>query len=153
MVPAIFRFVPHGPRGHYFNIAVDLEAGTVAAAEALAAARTLAHELNVFETDDFAAAFVAANKRGPGQVTLLPAGSWQSAANPDVEYVFTVAQMPTGHVRVFAEAVFFDAARSEWRATDLWNAPLKRIEDRTTWVAPRSIGPATRGAANQTLQP
>lgn len=135
MVPAIFRFVPYGPRGHYFNVRMDLAAGTAAAAEALAAARALAQELNIFESGEFAAAFVAANKRGPGQVELLPAGSWQVAAKRDVEYVFTVAQMSTGHVRVFAEAVFYDAVQGDWRTTDLWNAPLKRVEDRSTWVA------------------
>ncbi|MFN3582760.1 hypothetical protein [Phenylobacterium sp.] len=134
MTLAIFRFTHHDPEQHFFNVLVDLDVVGADAPTLLARARDYAYELNDFYTADFAAAFIQANRNGPGSVCMLPSGSWQASAPADVEFVFTTVQLKTGHVRVFGEASFWDPDTEEWRIVKLWDAPLKRVEQRDARV-------------------
>lgn len=60
------------------------------AAEALNAAMAKAWELPRFEADEFAAAFIAANKDVAGGLRCFPSGPWQDVAPGDVEYIYFV---------------------------------------------------------------
>lgn len=63
-----------------------------------------------FEADEFAAAFVAANKpKGGGGIRLLGAGDWRDLAPPDVEFVYHVIRFPSGHTNVGGWRVTEDA--------------------------------------------
>lgn len=129
MTIAIFRFTHHSPDQHFHNVQVDLETVGRTPQEMLAKARTLAQPLNDYDTADFAAAFVAANKTGPWGVTLLPSGSWRASAPEDTAFVFTTVQFRNGHVHVFAETVAYDPTEEDWLLVRLWERPLKACTD------------------------
>lgn len=58
-----------------------------------------------FEPDDFAAAFVAANKTGPGDVRLMPSGDIGDVAPADIEYHYRVWPAPNGQLIIKAHQV------------------------------------------------
>lgn len=68
------------------------------AAEALSRAPTKAWPLPRYEADDFAAAFVAANKSGGGDIRL----SLGAEHHGDIEYVYEVMQAENGQLIVSA---------------------------------------------------
>ena len=74
------------------------------AARSILAALPLAWPLPRFEPDEFAAAFVAANKSQPGGVRLCPSGTFAEIAPLDVEYHYIVRQH-FHTLRVFAYAL------------------------------------------------
>ena len=61
-----------------------------------------------FGADEFAAAFVAANKTQGGGVRLLGSGDWRDFAPLDIEYVYHVVQFPSGHINVTGYTVEVD---------------------------------------------
>lgn len=67
------------------------------AAEALVAALEYAWPLPRYEADEFAAAFVAANKSHSGGVRLMPSGKFEDVAPYDLEYRYII-QPRQGHV-------------------------------------------------------
>ena len=64
-----------------------------------------AWELPRFEADDMAAAFVAANKRGGGDVRIMQSGPIADVAPSDIEYWYELFQAPNGQLIVRAWAV------------------------------------------------
>lgn len=60
----------------------------------------LSWQLPRFEADEFAAAFVAANKTQGGGVRLLGSGDWSRLAPSDVEFAYHVTQFDSGHINV-----------------------------------------------------
>ena len=76
---------------------------------AIAAAAALAWQLPRFEPDEFAAAFVAANKDRPGGLRLTNAQRWEEAASADCEYAYVI----DGRT-VKCLPVEFDEETGEW---------------------------------------
>jgi hypothetical protein len=90
----------------------------------IAAARALAWPFPRFEADEFGAAFIAANKNGPGSVRLVGQGNWQDLAPGDIEYVYVI------HLgMVEALAVENDYRTGKWTTTRLFSHPLQDIEN------------------------
>ncbi len=82
-----------------------------------------AWELPRYEADEFAAAFVAANKNTSGSVRLMPSGPIQDVAPGDIEYRYEIFPGNNGELRVtaylvnnwgnYTEELLFNCAFSE----------------------------------------
>ena len=107
------------------------------ASEAISAAVGLAWPLPRFEADEFATAFVAANKPQPlkldcghvlvgGDVRLMACGPWRQVAPGDLQYRYVVkanGKMP----RVTAYGVQHNYESDEWSEKQLWEGPLNKV--------------------------
>ena len=120
---AVFTFTSGDETYHVYKHHDGYPSG---AFEALEMAKGNAWQLNRFEPDEFAAAFVAANKSGPGGVRLLKSGTWKKVSPVDIEYHYTVKAMPNGHVHVFVECVDHDYDTGKWTVSPLFDTPLKK---------------------------
>lgn len=94
------------------------------AAQWIETALKLAWPLPRFEADEFAAAFIAANKDGGGGVRLLPSGKAQDVASRDIEYRYEIGPGNSQELRVIGYAT--DYWESEKKEEMLFNC---RIED------------------------
>lgn len=79
----------------------------------IGAAKRLAWDLPRFEADEFAAAFVAAAKDGPGGVRLLHSGKWQDVAPGDIAYRYEITCVD-GKLNVTAWSVSNDWDTGKW---------------------------------------
>lgn len=72
-------------------------------AEKLQNATKLAWELPRFESDEFAAAFVAANKEASGGIRFYPSGkNWKKFAGFDLDYRYEISRVDTSlHVKAY----------------------------------------------------
>jgi len=67
---------------------------------AIEQALTNAWDLPRFEADEFAAAFISANKDHQGNLRVFKSGSWQDVAPPDVEYIYIITTVNGGlHIK------------------------------------------------------
>lgn len=113
-------------RGHIVTVPAD--GWPVAATPALASALALAWELNQFEAAEFAAAFVAANKVGPGLgPRLVGFGLWAHLAPKDTRFLYMVQQFASLHVGVRCYEIAWDPEMGNWSHAHQWDWPLKDI--------------------------
>lgn len=75
------------------------------ASQFLMAALNKAWGLPRFEPDEFAAAFIAANKEDAGDIRLMPSGPIEDIAPADIEYHYIVSQAPNGQLIVKANSM------------------------------------------------
>lgn len=100
---------------------------------------TAAWQLPRFEPDEFAAAFIAANKLGPGGLRLTIGPD----AHDDLEYVYEVFQAKNGQMIIRCDEVGFYGRlkdfvgkygsvedRKRWNASVPSNNPLSEIEEK-----------------------
>jgi hypothetical protein len=93
---AIYTFAGLGEEYHVYK---HYDGYPTGAAEFLKAALTRAWTLPRYEPDEFAAAFIAANKTGEGDIRIAHSRYWAA----DVEYGYTVSPSKKGPtVRVVA---------------------------------------------------
>ena len=78
------------PEDERFNVYKHHDGYPSGGLDAIAFATQKAWELPRYEADEFAAAFVAANKNRSGGVNLLPSGDWKEVAPLDLEYRYEV---------------------------------------------------------------
>lgn len=105
------------------------------AAEAILKGRALAWPLPRFEPDEYAAAFVAANKPDAGGVRLLKGASLMDMSG-DIEYLYIVRNISnncmTARIQVTAYAVDFWQATTEAARhsamTPLFTCPIEALE-------------------------
>ena len=88
---AMYTFLEKGAR---FNVYKHHDGYPEGAAEAIRNALSKAWELPRFEADEFAAAFVAANKTSSGGVRLMSSGTPKTAAPSDIEFRYVIQQDP-----------------------------------------------------------
>jgi hypothetical protein len=81
----------YDPDGSCYHVYKHHDGYPTGAAEALANALTLAWPLPRYEADEFAAAFVAANKDTRGEIRLMPSGDWKDIAPQNLEYRYVIA--------------------------------------------------------------
>jgi hypothetical protein len=84
---AIYTFLD-GVKQH--NVYVHHDGYAAGAAIKIRRATQLAWPLLRFEADEFAAAFVAANKARPGDVRLLKSGGAKNVAPDDIEFRYEI---------------------------------------------------------------
>lgn len=89
-----------------------------------------------FEADEFAAAFVAVNKKSGGDVRLMQSGDIRKIAPGDIEWHYTVEPMPsagkTSLNRIFdgpRELLVTVRSPGDWRK--VWSGPLSQM---TAWA-------------------
>ena len=94
-----------------------------------------AWEVPRFEADEFAAAFVAANKgREGGEVRLMRSGVWKKVAPGDIEYRYVVSFKDGLHVEIYAVDYRTPATRTTklqepmWSQRCLYAGPLDQAE-------------------------
>jgi len=94
------------------------------AAEAIEKAKSMAWQNPRFEADEFAAAFVAANKDGPGGIRLISGdrNGWMDFAH-DLEYVYRVTAID-GRLNVVAFHVFYN---DTWEMEEIYNGELEGL--------------------------
>lgn len=100
---AVFTFSDPSTKGRPLLVYKHHDGYPSGAIEALIKARDsgLCWPLPRFEADEFAAAFVAANKgRGGGGIRLLGAGDWRALSPGDIDYVYHVVRFPSGLINV-----------------------------------------------------
>ena len=102
---AVFTFSDPDTVGSPFVVYKHYDGYPTGALEALQNAREVAWPLPRFEADEFAAAFIAANKTGPGGVRIVGRGPWNAISPADIEYAYHVVMFASGHVRVSGHAV------------------------------------------------
>ena len=90
---AVFCFTSHGET-HYVYKHFDGYAEGAAAAIQEVFDCSLSWELPRFEADEFAAAFVSANKRSPGGIRLISNGNIPD----DVAFVYQICQAKNGQL-------------------------------------------------------
>lgn len=111
------------------------------AADALHAALDFAWQLPRYEPDEFAAAFIAANKRSGGGLRVFPNGDPRKVAKrhcTDIEFRYDIYE-DRGQVLVAAYTV---SAWGKYHQTWLWTCPIKNI-----LVHTRAIERAKEGEA------
>lgn len=89
----------------------------------IAAARKAAWSLPRFEANEFAAAFVAANKTDPGGVRLVGNGDWRVLSPGDIEYVYIITEDRVDACYASGESIF------SWPLADIENANIHKLED------------------------
>lgn len=84
----------------------------------------LAWPLPRFEPDEFAAAFVAANKNRPGDVRILQGEDWKECSYGDIEYHYTIR--PNGGLLdiTIEEVSCINYEDSEWRVNERFSGAL-----------------------------
>ena len=98
------------------------------AAEFIREATKFAWELPRFEADEFASAFVAANKslNGkplPGGLRLMKSGDWKDVSPGDIEYHYTI-RCEAGILFVEADSVHEDYKTGQWTVEPVFNGSL-----------------------------
>ena len=93
------------------------------AADAIQAATKFAWEAPRFEADEFAAAFVAANNGGSGDIRIVPWGLAPHQFASDIAYRYEIFPDPAGVVQV-------TAFKTKW-----WNDPISETQ---LWTGPLS---------------
>lgn len=83
-----------------------------------------AWQLPRFEADEFATAFIASTKDGPGGVRLTLGESWEQAAPGDIEYHYTVSEQG-GQLVVQVDAVSENDGK--WTVRRLKRGVLKTV--------------------------
>jgi len=126
---AIYTFKGFGESHHVFK---HYDGYPTGAAQWIEKALTLAWELPRYEPDEFAAAFVAANKQAPGGIRLAKS----QTAFTDVEFAYIVEpdKSVPNLLKVTAHSVDYWGPKP--RRTKIWSGPLsifivtaKQIED------------------------
>ena len=112
---AIYTFKGFGESHHVYKHYDGYPSG---AAQWLEAALELAWELPRYEPDEFAAAFVAANKKSPGGVRL--ARSQTAAA--DVDFVYVIE--PDKKIPSLLKLTAYDVWYGRPKKTKIWSGPL-----------------------------
>lgn len=116
---AVFTFTDdHDGRPHHVYKHAD--GYPEGAAHALAEALGHAWPLPRFESDEFGAAFVAANKNRPGGIRL--AKCWRD--HPDLEYRYEIFPEETS-LRIRALAVCCSYPENLWESRELFCGPLR----------------------------
>lgn len=111
------KYEKHNVYKHYDNYPEG-------AAQWLANALSKAWELPRYEPDEFAAAFIAANKEKAGDVRLLKSGKWDRAVPGDVEYVYEI-EMDKGNVLcVTSYSTQYNIKTDSMYREKLWSGPL-----------------------------
>lgn len=88
---ALYTFLPTNNVEMPFHVYIHHDGNPRCAVPKIAAALKIAWMLPRYEHDEFAAAFIAANKDGPGHVRLLPAADkWERVAPADIEYRYEI---------------------------------------------------------------
>lgn len=89
--------------------------------------KALSHawQLPRFEADEFAAAFVAANKDSSGGVRLMPSGDIQDIAASDIEFRYLIEMRGDKVLQVTAFSTRYWEKRDE---TKLWAGPLSEMK-------------------------
>lgn len=101
---AMFSFIDED---NTFHVYMHWDGYPSNAAASINNALTKAWKLPRFEADEFAAAFVAANKTGEGNIRLLPSGTVNGVAPPDIEYRYEVS-VKKGQLHVRALSAYND---------------------------------------------
>lgn len=123
---AVYTFIESGNLEHH--VYKHSDGYPTGAAGALVAALDLAWPLPRYEGDEFAAAFVAANKTQGGGIRLLPSGKFEDVAPGDVAYHYVIAPKVTSkgaQLLVTAYEVYNDLGTNAWTRRKLFTAPLK----------------------------
>lgn len=98
---------------------------------AIGKAGPLAWAMPRFEADEFAAAFVAANKgTRAGNVRLAMSGDWRDVCPGDVEYVYVIEgrnSLDHCDAMVSCYAVSCDYDSGKWTATAQYSRPLAEV--------------------------
>jgi hypothetical protein len=97
------------------------------AAQWIANALKLAWPLPRFEADEFAAAFVAANKDQCGGVRLTCGKTWKEAGAADIEYRYDVT-LANGKLDVIAFEVDCDYNTGKWREKRIFGGTLEQFQ-------------------------
>lgn len=97
--PALYTFKDKGGEYHVYKHYDGYPTGALGF---IAEAKKLAWDLPRFEADEFAAAFIAANKgEGGGGVRLTIGNAWGQAAPSDIEYHYVIT-CKTGSLHIEA---------------------------------------------------
>ena len=127
---ALYRFISYNDPVKY-NVYKHHDGYPSGASEAIANAMAFAWPLPRFESDEFAAAFVAANKsrkNDGGGVRLMASGGWREAAPLDIEYVYIIGQTLRDHVpNVRAFSVSYDSDTDDFRILALGVVKLSDV--------------------------
>lgn len=91
-----------------------------------------------FEADEFGAAFVAANKDGPGGVRLMNTGPWKKVAPGDLEFRYEITapakarvenpELACGPVMVAAFEVHCSYPANKWTEKRIFSGTLTEFE-------------------------
>jgi hypothetical protein len=133
---ATYTFVETGGADKaYYHVYKHHDGYPEGAEKALKAALDYAWPLPRYEADELAAAFVAANKDGPGGIRLTADGApegWKDKAL-DQEYHYEIS--PFGddlYVRVFDTELGFPGTGKEDYVRLIWDGPLRNMA-RVNW--------------------
>lgn len=124
---AIYSFTDECGTYHVYKHCDGYPSG---AAEWLAAALPFAWPLPRFEADEFAAAFVTANKTYngkplPGDIRLLHSGEWKEIAPGDIEYRYEITfSGKSAALHVVAFTVSNNWQTNEWKERQLFSGTL-----------------------------
>lgn len=121
----LYSFVGDGQTYHVYKHSDNYPEGEHGGIGSILRTLSAAWPLPRFEADEFAAAFIAVNKDGPGSVRLLASGAWKDVASSDIEYryeIFTKHGQLT--VRVFDVQCDFNT--DEWTEQKLFEGTLDK---------------------------
>lgn len=121
---AVYTFTNGKEEYHVFKHHDGYPSG---AAEFIEKAISLAWALPRFEPDEFAAAFVAANKTSDGGVRLLHSGNWSDVSSSDIEYHYEIS-CPSGALQVRAFAVDCDYTTGKWTVKQIFIGTLAKFK-------------------------
>jgi len=101
------------------------------AREFISLAMEYAWPLPRFEADEFAAAFVAANKSYDGKpshggIRLMKSGHWKEISTSDIEFHYTVS-LKNKQLHVQANSVHHDYATDVWSVVPIFEGTLDKF--------------------------